>query len=237
MFPLGNLLKKDVKRLAMESGLEKIANKKESYGICFIGKRNFKEFISEYIGNNSGDFIDIESGKILGQHDGIHNYTLGQNIKLLGCKEKMFVYRKMSDKRTLLVAPGRRHSSFYSDLVFTDNPYWINSSPFSTDTGRTLHVVTSKFCFQHIDPLVPCTIYCSKNGLIIKLNESLRALTPGQYATFYKNDECLGSARIITPGPSNIYKVEIKNHAKFGLTNCDSDSDSNNVIMERGKKL
>lgn len=225
MFPLGKMYKKDVKKLAIEAGLSELANKKESYGICFIGKRNFKEFISEYIGENAGDFVDIETGKIIGRHNGIHNFTLGQNIKICGCREKMYITRKMPDKCTMLVAPGRNHPAFYSDMVFTDAPHWIDSSPFERTGSRRRSVFDAEFCFQHIDPLVSCKIYSLTNGLIVKLNQSLRALTPGQYATFYKNGECLGSARIIKPGPSEQFNDKVNENQEFDSKDCDSNSD------------
>lgn len=224
MFPLGKMYKRDVKKLAVEAGLSRVANKKESYGMCFIGKRNFKEFISEYIGDNAGDFIDIETGKILGHHNGIHNFTLGQNIKIAGCRKKMFISRKMSDKRTMLVVPGSDHPALYADLVFTDTPHWIDSSPFESKDGQKQSVLMAKFCFQHVDPLVPCTIYCSKNGLIVRLEQPLRALTPGQYATFYKDDECLGSARILEPGPSEQFRGEIEKSIETDSKNCKINS-------------
>lgn len=206
MFPLGEMYKTDVKQLALEAGLSRLANKKESYGICFVGKRNFKEFISEYIGDKKGDYMDIETGEIIGKHDGIHNFTLGQNIKLAGSRDKMFVTRKMTNQQRLLVAPGRNHPASYSDLVFTDAPHWIDFSPFENKDGHRKSVIAAEFRFQHTKPLVPCKIYCGEDGLIIKLHRPLRALTAGQYATVYKNGECLGSARIVNVGPSEQFR-------------------------------
>lgn len=196
MFPVGDMLKENVKRLAGEIGLTEIARKKESMGICFIGKRNFNEFISEYIAPLPGTFVDIETGKVVGKHDGIHYLTLGQRTRLVGMKQKTYVLRKMSDKRTILVASGHDNCLFYSDLMTTTKPHWIDKSPFEHSA-----VVELKFCFQHVDPLENCRVVKLNDGLVIQLERPLRSVTPGQYAVLYRDNECLGSAKIITTFP------------------------------------
>lgn len=200
MFPIGSLLKSNVKRLAAEAGLNAIAMKKESMGICFVGKRPFKEFISEYIAPKRGTFVDIDTGKVIGEHNGFHNFTIGQGILKVGQREKLYVLRKMPDGETILIAGGFDNPAFFSDMLFTKTPYWIDGSPFDEQSK----VVDLKFCFQHRNPLVPCSVTESLDGrgLLVKLQESLRAIAPGQYAVFYRNDECLGSAQISAPGPS-----------------------------------
>lgn len=196
MFPVGCLYKNVVKKLATEVGLASIAQKKESMGICFVGKRNFKEFMSEYIAPKPGTFIDFDTGKVLGKHNGIHHYTVGQGIKLGGMKMKMYVLEKMADNETILVAGGTNNPAFYSQTVYTESPHWIDKSPFeSTNLNKVKNL---KYCFQHIDPLVNCSIAQSHNGLLVELEKPLRAITPGQYAVFYRDNECLGSAKIQT---------------------------------------
>lgn len=203
MFPLGDLLKSDVKRMAAEAGLAAIAQKKESMGICFVGKRPFKEFIAEYIAPKRGTFVDIETGKVIGEHDGFHNFTIGQSILKKGQRRKLYVLRKMSDGETILVAGGLKNPAFYSDMLFTKKPHWIDHSPFD-GRAKSVNVVDLKFCFQHIKPLEPCNVTVSNadNGLLVHLKRPLRALAPGQYAVFYRNEECLGSAQILAPGVS-----------------------------------
>lgn len=200
MFPIGVLIKSDVKRLAIEAGLNAIAQKKESMGICFVGKRPFKDFISEYIAPKPGTFVDIDTGKVIGRHDGFHNFTIGQGILKEGQRQKMYVLRKMPDGKTILIASGLDNPAFFSDMLFTKEAHWIDRSPFA----QNVNVVELKFCFQHIKPLELCHVTRTNDsrGLLVKLRQPLRAIAPGQYAVFYRNDECLGSAQILTPGPS-----------------------------------
>lgn len=205
MFPIGDLLKSDVKRLATDTGLAAIAQKKESMGICFVGKRSFKEFMSEYIAPKRGRFVDIDTGKVIGEHNGFHNFTIGQGILMAGQLQRLYVLRKMPDGETILVASGHDNPAFFSDMLFTKKPHWINRSPFDDRTSR-LNVIDLKFCFQHIKPLEPCHVSISISnegqGLLVKLQHPLRAITSGQYAVFYRNEECLGSAQILASGPS-----------------------------------
>lgn len=201
IFPVGSMLKSEVKRLAHEIGLEAIAQKRESTGICFIGKRKFSDFISDYVNPQPGDFVNIETGEIVAKHQGIHNYTVGQKILLGGQKMALFVVRKMSDNKTILVAPGTNHPKLFTDLFYTEKPHWIDRSPF-TDGNR--NVMTSEFRFQHGHKLVECKFFEMNNeqgGLLVKLNHPVRAICTGQFAVFYKGDECLGSAKIQATGP------------------------------------
>lgn len=94
MFPLGELNKSLVKKIAVENGLEKISMKKESMGICFIGSRKFQEFIDEYIPRKPGKFVDIDTGEIVGEHMGIHQWTLGQRCNIGGKSKAYFTAKK-----------------------------------------------------------------------------------------------------------------------------------------------
>lgn len=196
MFPIGNMLKSEVKKIAHDIGLESIAQKRESTGICFVGKRNFRDFISDYVSESCGDFVDIDTGKIVTQHKGIHNYTIGQGISFGGQKGAFYTVRKMSDKRTILVALGRNHPTLLTDLFYTKQPHWINRSPFNGNVAR------ASFRFQHGHKLKTCDlIERADGGLLVKLDDPVVAIAPGQFAVFYRNNECLGSAIIQSTGP------------------------------------
>lgn len=96
------------------------------------------------------------------------------------------------------MASGTDHLALFTDIVYTEAPYWIARNPLDGD-GK----LRCQFRFQHGDELVDCTVeQTGSNGLLVKLDQALRALTPGQYAVYYKDGECLGSSRITTPGPS-----------------------------------
>lgn len=199
MFPLGAMLKKDVKRLADDIGLKSIVKKRESMGICFIGKRKFGEFMSEYVISQPGAFVNIDNGIVVGKHNGIHKYTIGQGVLISGQKEKLFAVRKLADQQTILVAAGTKHPSMLFDLFYTKHPHWIDKSPFESE-NRT--VVTVEFRFQHGHRLEKCMMFKCQNGLFIKLEKPIRAICAGQFAVFYRGNECLGSAQILASGPS-----------------------------------
>lgn len=99
----------------------------------------------------------------------------------------------------LFQAPGTEHSSLISDIFYAEKPHWIFEEPHALKMNYTFKC---EFRFQHTHPLIKCMIVKSHSGLIIKLEEPIRALAPGQYAAFYNDQECFGSARILKIGPS-----------------------------------
>ncbi|XP_031638356.1 mitochondrial tRNA-specific 2-thiouridylase 1 isoform X2 [Contarinia nasturtii] len=187
MFPIGNYLKSEVKKIAYEIGLESIAKK-------------------DYVTEIRGDFVNIETGRIVTQHKGIHNYTIGQKINYGGQKEALFTVHKMSDKKTILVAPGRNHPTLLTDLFYTEQPHWINRSPFNGNV-----VVRASFRFQHGHRLEVCDLVERDGGLLVKLDNPVRAICPGQFSVFYRDNECLGSAKIHSTGPHMRNAFNIQN--------------------------
>ncbi|XP_071817746.1 mitochondrial tRNA-specific 2-thiouridylase 1-like [Apostichopus japonicus] len=209
IFPLGDLTKDVVKKLAVQAGMERIAKKKESMGICFIGTREFKTFITEYLDPKPGNFVGIEDYKVKGQHDGHFIYTIGQCAKIPGFPHKMFVTDKNPDTNEIFVAPGTNHPALYHQTCMTDSVHWINEPPPQLLEREMLDCF---FRFQHADPLVKCTLTLAGEGsVIVSLEKPLRALTPGQYAVFYLGEECLGSGQILQNGPS-LYALNWKQY-------------------------
>ncbi|XP_013014129.1 mitochondrial tRNA-specific 2-thiouridylase 1 isoform X3 [Cavia porcellus] len=147
IFPLGGLTKGFVKKIAAENGLQHVLQKKESMGICFIGKRNFEHFILQYLQPRPGRFISIEDNTVLGTHQdqrhprgavtwlhrepptGWFLYTLGQRAKISGLREPWFVVDKDSTKGDVLVAPRTDHPALYRDLLRTNRVHWIAEEP------------------------------------------------------------------------------------------------------------
>lgn len=204
MFPIGGMMKSEVRRIAAEVGLESYAKKKESMGICFVGKRSFQDFIKDYIDTKPGDFVDFDTAKVVGRHNGVHNWTVGQKAKISGYLRPYYIFQKHIDSNTIYVVPGRDHPLLLTDMVHAVSPVWINR-PAELGTG----IWRCQFRFQHTKPLVGCCVVQTDEAgekLFVKLDEPLSAITPGQYAVFYKNGECFGSARIVKPGPSIIYQ-------------------------------
>lgn len=211
MFPLGDLSKDIVKSLAKSIGLEKIAKKKESVGICFIGKRNFKDFIPTYIDDKPGNFIDLETGEIVGTHKGIHLYTLGQRTLISGIDKAYFVQYKDRLTQDIFVVKGTDHPALYCQWVFTEPPHWIHKPPKRLYQDQQCDL---GFRYQHSEPIEESTVTLSGgNSLIVSLKHPMRAITAGQFAVLYKDDECLGSAKILRIGPS-LYTLNCKEPVK-----------------------
>ncbi|XP_065363984.1 mitochondrial tRNA-specific 2-thiouridylase 1 isoform X3 [Calliphora vicina] len=207
MFPLSELLKSEVKLKAKKIGLERLTQKKESTGICFVGNRDFKEFIKEYIISKPGQFIDIDTNQVVGQHEGIHQWTVGQRCRLASFLKPYFVAHKDVLTNTIFVASGHDHPAMLSDKIFASNVNWLCQDPFEDPDN----ILECRFRFQHTKPLVKCRIYRksieNQVELIVLLDKPLRAVTPGQYAVFYSDNGCLGSARIVTA--TNIKETEL----------------------------
>ncbi|KAK2576050.1 hypothetical protein KPH14_007391 [Odynerus spinipes] len=224
MFPLGEYVKDDVKRIAREAGLNAIAAKKESMGICFVGKREFQHFISEYIESKSGDFVDLDSGKVVGKHQGIHCWTIGQRCRVSGSSCAYFVFHKDHQTNIITVVKGTNHPALYSDLLLTQNPHWITHEPQQLIDSKS--ILNCSFRFQHRNPLIACKVFKTRNNqLIIQLSQPLRAITKGQYAVLYSDQICLGGAEILCPGPSyfvldkqlNLNALQNKNYSKGNM--------------------
>ncbi|XP_032973207.1 mitochondrial tRNA-specific 2-thiouridylase 1 isoform X8 [Rhinolophus ferrumequinum] len=129
LFPLGGLTKEFVKKIAAENRLHHVLQKKESMGICFVGKRNFENFILQYLQPRPGKFISIEDNKVLGTHQGWFLYTLGQRAKIGGLREPWYVVEKDGTKGDVFVAPRTDHPALYRDLLRTNRVHWIAEEP------------------------------------------------------------------------------------------------------------
>nr|XP_014347770.1 PREDICTED: mitochondrial tRNA-specific 2-thiouridylase 1 isoform X2 [Latimeria chalumnae] len=201
IFPLGGLTKNFVKKIAAEAGFHHVLKKKESMGICFIGEREFESFILEYLEPHPGNMVSIEDGKIMGTHKGWFLFTLGQRARIGGQRDAWFVVDKDLSTGDVFVAPNTNHPALYRETLRTGRVHWITEEP-------PVELIKSKmmecsFRFQHQMPLVPCTLTLNQDGSVwVTLAKPVRAPTPGQFAVFYKGDECLGSGKIVRLGPS-----------------------------------
>ncbi|XP_052283082.1 mitochondrial tRNA-specific 2-thiouridylase 1-like isoform X2 [Dreissena polymorpha] len=204
LFPIGGMMKSEVKKIARSAGLDRIADRRESMGICFIGKRKFQEFIDEYVDAQKGNFVNMETGEILGEHKGVHAYTLGQKALIGGLGgEPMFIADKNMQTNEILVVPGTDHPALFVQTVFTEELHWINKPPRQLLTEK---MYDCEFKYQHVTlkgRKVHCTLTLSGgNSVIISLDEPKRAVAPGQFAVFYDGEVCLGGGKIRKTGPS-----------------------------------
>ncbi|XP_063478646.1 mitochondrial tRNA-specific 2-thiouridylase 1 isoform X9 [Symphalangus syndactylus] len=201
IFPLGGLTKAFVKKIAAENRLHHVLQKKESMGMCFIGKRNFEHFLLQYLQPRPGHFISIEDNKVLGTHKGWFLYTLGQRANIGGLREPWYVVEKDSVKGDVFVAPRTDHPALYRDLLRTSRVHWITEEPPAALVRDKM--MECHFRFYHQMALVPCVLTLNQDGTVwVTAAQAVRALATGQFAVFYKGDECLGSGKILRLGPS-----------------------------------
>lgn len=134
----------------------------------------------------------------MGEHQGIHQWTVGQRCRLASFLKPYFVAQKDVKTNTIFVASGHDHPALFSDKIYVYNVNWLCSDPLQ----HADNVLDCRFRFQHTKPLVKCTVLRKSaenpDELIVLLDKPLRAVTPGQYAVFYSDKACLGSARIAT---------------------------------------
>lgn len=188
LFPLGKFKKPDVRIMAEERGLF-TATKKDSQGICFVGKVGIREFLSQYVEQVPGEIIDKKSGKVLGHHDGAIFYTLGQRHGLdLGGGLPYYVVGKDMDKNEVYVTTDLNDATLWKDDVQLDNVHWINDTP---PTG--IYQVR----IRHRAPLIDAELSYSDTQVILKLRDEQRAVASGQSIVIYKDDICLGGGIIL----------------------------------------
>ncbi|MBM7645863.1 tRNA-specific 2-thiouridylase [Scopulibacillus daqui] len=190
MFPLGELTKPEVREIAKEHNLA-TAGKKDSTGICFIGERNFKEFLSSYLPAQKGEIRTI-NGEFKGYHDGLMYYTNGQRqgLGIGGPGGPWFVCGKDLKKNILYVAEGFHNKALYSEGLIAANVNWINGLP----EDKSLKC-TAKFRYRQDDR--PVTVHIkTKDKVKVIFDKPERAITPGQSVVFYDGDICLGGGTI-----------------------------------------
>lgn len=192
MFPIGHLPKPEVRAIAEKAGLA-TAKKKDSTGVCFIGERNFKEFLSGYLPAKTGEMRTLE-GEVKGRHDGLMYYTLGQRQGLgiggSGSGEPWFVAGKDLENNILHVVQGERHPALYSTGLKATDLNWIKGNA----PKETLRC-TAKFRYRQPDQGV--TVHFGEGGACeVVFDQPQKAITPGQSVVFYDGEECLGGATI-----------------------------------------
>ena len=193
LFPLQDMEKPEIRKIAEEYNLA-TAKKKDSTGICFIGERNFRKFLSSYLPACKGKICDL-SGRVVGEHLGLMYYTLGQRrgLELGGIKGedqgRWFVVRKDLEKNILYVSHGDE-SPLFSKSCEVDGFNWIPCQP-----DKKTFTCTAKFRYRQPDQPVEVTIK-PNGGVHIQFTEPQRAVTEGQYAVLYDGINCLGGGVI-----------------------------------------
>ncbi|MFT3806464.1 tRNA 2-thiouridine(34) synthase MnmA [Arenimonas sp.] len=195
LFPIGHLPKREVRRLATEAGLP-TAKKKDSTGICFIGERDFRQFLSQYIPARRGEIRSVE-GDRLGEHEGVFYYTLGQRegLHIGGVKGRAaapwFVVGKDVASNLLIVDQGGDSDWLMSRTLDSEPAHWIAGSP-----PAARFECTAKTRYRQRDEACEVSLR-DDGGVSVRFASPQRAVTPGQSVVFYRDDECLGGAVIL----------------------------------------
>ena len=193
IFPIGNLEKFEIRKRAKQLGFNNY-NKKDSVGICFIGERNIKEFLQTYIPSKSGNIVDL-NGEIMGKHEGVMYYTIGQR-KGLGIggghtnnNGAWYVLDKDATNNELIVGQGRDHPGLYHRYLKASSPHWISGIAPEKD------MLNAKIRYRSND--IACKIIdLDINNIVVEFERPCFAIAPGQSIVFYDKDICLGGAII-----------------------------------------
>jgi tRNA-specific 2-thiouridylase len=195
LFPLGELMKDEVRQIARDRGLP-VHAKKDSTGICFIGERPFREFLATYLPANPGP-IHTPEGEIVGEHEGLMYYTLGQRqgLHIGGIHDRpelpWYVVGKSLDDNALIVAQGE-HELLFSDRLVGTDASWIGNIPDGLAEGLRC---TAKVRYRQADQ--DCVVRVAGEGIVeVMFDTRQRAVAPGQFVVFYSGDRCLGGAVI-----------------------------------------
>ncbi|MCK9471915.1 MAG: tRNA 2-thiouridine(34) synthase MnmA [Bacilli bacterium] len=187
LFPIGDMEKSEVREIALKYNLN-VATKKDSTGVCFIGERNFKDFLSNYIPAKPGDIKNLD-GEVLGRHNGLMYYTIGQRkgIGLGGSGEAYFVLGKDVKENVLLVGRGDQEYLYSNRAIITDMN-WVGDKKEDIDCAV-------KFRYRSKD--IDCSVkWLDDSTLEVTYPTKAKAVTPGQAAVFYDGDVLLGGGTI-----------------------------------------
>ncbi|MEC8442673.1 MAG: tRNA 2-thiouridine(34) synthase MnmA [Pseudomonadota bacterium] len=196
LFPVGELEKPEVRRIAEENNLV-TASKKDSTGICFIGERRFKDFLQQYLPAQPGR-IETPDGDDIGEHHGLMYHTLGQRqgLGIGGLKDypdaPWFVAGKDLTRNVLIAVQGKNHPLLFKDWLTTTDVFWVNQ-PISEPLR-----CKAKVRYRQADQ--DCVIEPTDSGYRVVFDQPQRAVTPGQSVVFYLDDICLGGGVIETTG-------------------------------------
>ncbi|HCC21837.1 TPA: tRNA 2-thiouridine(34) synthase MnmA [Candidatus Uhrbacteria bacterium] len=190
-FPIGGLDKPQVRALAHEFGLP-VANKKDSVGLCFVGEVNMTKFLTSRLPGRTGPIVTSD-GRVLGRHDGIEPFTIGQRHGLgLGDGRPYFVIEKDPVRNTLVVAEGEDPAELYSTGLVADDLCWVAGS-------RPDLPLNCRARIRYRQPLQNCLVTKGEESgqTIVSFVQPQRAVAPGQFVVFYNGEECLGGGRIV----------------------------------------
>ncbi len=192
VFPIGELTKQEVRRIADELQLESVAQKKDSTGICFIGERNFRQFLKNYLPMQEGNIVNIADLQTIGKHSGVMYYTIGQRkgLGIGGTKGPWFVIGKDVKRNVLYVANGDDKEWLLSTSCIVSNVNW-----FSKHRPQGDYACTAKFRYRQTDHEVSLR-FVDDSTVFVSYPNGVMSVTAGQEAVFYQEENCLGGGVI-----------------------------------------
>ena len=188
LFPIGDMVKPDVRKIAEEYELV-TAEKKDSTGICFIGERNFTNFLKNYLPNQPGKIVNIDTNEVIGEHIGLMNYTIGQRrgLDIGGTKERMFVVGKNLKDNILYICIGEDNDYLMSTSCIVDSINYLGDEKITKCTAK----------FRYRQPDIDVEIkWPSDDEIEVIYPQGVKAVTPGQACVLYNGEECLGGGII-----------------------------------------
>jgi tRNA-specific 2-thiouridylase len=195
VFPLGDILKGEVRQIARDAGLT-VHDKKDSTGICFIGERPFREFLATYLPANPGRMV-TPGGEDMGEHQGLMYYTLGQRrgLEIGGRKDRneepWYVVGKDLENNALIVAQGE-HEMLFSDRLTATDTSWIGAAPAGVEDGLRCR---AKVRYRQVDQ--DCVVKTLADDQVeVRFDDRQKAVAPGQFVVFYDKNRCLGGSVI-----------------------------------------
>ena len=227
LFPIGELLKPEVRKIAADNNLI-TADKKDSQGLCFIGKVHLPDFLQQKLKPKKGVIVEVPNdasqfatatpdfqsereklvfqaekpvysesdGKVVGEHQGAHYFTIGQRkgLNVGGTKEPLFVIKTDVDKNIIYTGQGKSHPGLLRNTLFIkeDELHWVRPD-LALEVDETMEVMAR---IRYRQPLQPATLYKVENGLYVDFKEKQSAITEGQFAAWYSKDELIGSGVI-----------------------------------------
>ena len=194
MFPIGDLTKSEVRQLALDAGLPS-AKRKDSQGICFLGKINYNDFVKRYLGESEGSIIELETGNIIGKHKGYWFHTIGQRKGLGLSGGPWFVINKDIENNVVYVSKGYDVETQYGRSFYMPEFHFITENPWS-EVDKPLDIT---FKIRHTPEFTKGVLTKDENGYHILSSEKLQGIAPGQFGVIYDVDSqlCIGSGEMM----------------------------------------
>lgn len=193
MFPIGHLMKNEVRKIAQQAGLPS-AKRRDSQGICFLGKINYNDFIRSYLGEKKGPIVELETGKILGKHKGYWFHTIGQRKGLELSGGPWYVTQKDIDANIIYVSKGYDTEAQYGYEFTMKDFHFITENPWE----NTENEIAITFKIRHTPEFTKGTIKRTPQGYRVVSSEKLQGIAPGQFGVIYDvaSKICIGSGEI-----------------------------------------